>query len=279
MTPISKLPARLSVEDLEEYRRVGPAFGKLLTSIYQEVLTGKLLTGEEVRIFFEWSASKITNRASFPFVTQLNQYSEAFGYSICSSLNNCVAHGRPDKKKFKPDDIVSLDFGLAIPSKTHPARNLHFDAAFTICKRDNEQRLVKAPLDFLKAVLKYTNQGYRSTIYKLWVENVCSKYDVCSFNVVNDLCGHSIGYSLHEEPLFPNLSLLSEEYPCPSPDTVICLEPMLTDGYNCNVANVYVDSDGWSVMAEKPASHWETMFLIKKDGSLTDLLGLTRIGE
>ena len=261
----SKTQVVLAPEDIATYCETGKLFGALIQQIFRDL--NKFKSGMDIAIHFTVAVrEKVHASAWFPFAAQENQYKEPFGSSVCISVNNCVAHGRPSSDPFHSGDLISVDMGFAIPSLRFPNRFLHFDAAFTKKykpKRKASTTLAYAPLEALQEIQRQESLFLKDITR--FIADVGVKHD---YSRVDTLCGHGIGYSLHEPPFIQNGIEISDLKLIPN--TVVCPEPMYIRGEE----GTYLDSDGWAVMTRGLSSHWETMFLVQENG-LVDLLGIT----
>ena len=80
-------------------------------------------------------------------------------------------------------------------------------------------------------------------------------------SVVEELVGHGIGTSMHEDPDVPNFytktNVILKE------GMTICIEPML----NLGKRSVYLDDNDWTVKTEDgmPSAHFEHTIVVTKD--------------
>jgi methionyl aminopeptidase len=81
------------------------------------------------------------------------------------------------------------------------------------------------------------------------------------YGVVEDLAGHGVGYSVHEEPFVPNYGEKGEGEKL-QPGTVIAIEPM----FNMGSKDIYLDKDGYTYKTSdgKYSAHFEHTVLITK---------------
>jgi methionine aminopeptidase len=258
------------LEDIELYKLVGLKFGAILEGMMRYIQTNNIVKRDDLESFFERAVSKLVQNSYFIFRDQINLHNEKFDHSICFSVNNCIAHGK-ETKLAERGDIVSIDTGFSIPSVVRHNRRLHFDAAFTlICGTEDTNKLTEAPREALEAISMLTGEIYTSQLSML-IEAVGESRNL---QIVNYLTGHGIGYSLHEPPIIFNV-LSGQSLEKLIPGTIICPEPMYVDKADKNMASIYLDVDGWSVMADNLSSHWETMFYY--DGNrLIDIVGISK---
>jgi methionyl aminopeptidase len=146
-----------------------------------------------------------------------------FPGSICISVNNEIVHGIPGSRVLQDGDIVKLDLGL-----TH--EKLITDAAITVCvgtpsKEDEE--LMYHTEKALEIGIRAAKGG--ATVYDIGeaIERYLLGHNI---NIIEDLCGHGVGYSVHEDPFVPNYAWEDGKKIKLVPGMVIAIEPITTLG-------------------------------------------------
>ena len=92
------------------------------------------------------------------------------------------------------------------------------------------------------------------------IQDVLDKY---KYGIVQDLVGHGVGHSLHEDPNIPNYGRKGTG-PWLSKGMTIAIEPMVTLGdYNVRLAE-----DKWTILTQDGSwsAHFEHTILITEDG-------------
>ncbi len=182
---------------------------------------------------------------------------EGYPKSICVSINDEVVHGIPTNRRLKDGDVVSID--LCVDYKGY-----HSDAARTyivgsVSKEIND--LVETTrLAFYEGLSKVRSGAKIGDISQAISDFAHSK----GLGVVEDLVGHGIGTSIHEEPDVPNYGVSGTGLTLKSGMT-IAIEPMLTLGSK-NVC--MTDQDDWVIVTEdgSPSAHYENTVLVTDDG-------------
>ena len=156
--------------------------------------------------------------------------------SVCISLNNEVVHGIPNEnpKILKDGDLISFDMCL-----TH--KGLITDSAITVPVGDVDavaKKLIAVTEESLYAGIKSAKGNKHIGDIGFAVERVAKANN---FSVVEDLCGHGVGYKVHEDPYVPNYGDRGVGEKLKS-GMVLAIEPMLTEGGK----NVFLDSDGYT---------------------------------
>lgn len=177
-----------------------------------------------------------------------------FPGSICSSVNDMIVHGIPDRETvLKDGDLVSIDCGATLDGWVG-------DSAWTFGigeLADDTRRLNEATEYVLYEGIRAMVPGNRLTDISWALEAATTaaseKFGVPLF-IVDGYGGHGIGHEMHEDPYLSN-----EGRPGKGPlievGSTLAIEPMLALG----TVDSYVLSDEWGVktLDGSPASHWE----------------------
>jgi len=130
---------------------------------------------------------------SFGAVPSFKGY-HGFPSSICSSINNEVVHGIPNKNKIiKNGDLVKIDTGAYLDG-------FHGDSCISICVGEVSQKtqnLSDVAHKALYAGLSKIKAGNTLLDVAGEIEDIVLKN---GFSVVEDYTGHGVGRNLHEEP-------------------------------------------------------------------------------
>ena len=175
--------------------------------------------------------------------------------SVCISLNDEVVHGIPNEnpKILKDGDIISFDMCL-----TH--KGMIVDSALTVPvgNIDKEtQKLLEATKESLYAGIKAAKGNKNTGDIGYAVERVGKAN---GFSVVEDLCGHGVGYKVHEDPYVPNYGDRGSGEKLKAGMT-LAIEPMFTAGGK----DVYLDkTDGYTykTVDGSLSAHFEHTILI-----------------
>ena len=176
-----------------------------------------------------------------------------FPASICVSVNEEVVHGVPRRDHIlKEGDIVSLDAGLIY-------KGYHSDAARTHAVgkvSEDVQRLLDATKQSYFEGIKMARPG--NHLYD--ISNAIDAYiSGFGYGIVQDLVGHGIGTSLHEDPQIPNFRQKKKGMKL-IPGMTLAVEPMI----NMGTWKVVWLEDEWTVVTRdhKPSAHYENTILI-----------------
>lgn len=190
-----------------------------------------------------------------------------FKYTICTSINNEVAHGISPFHKVIPDNsIVSLDCGVIY-------EGLYSDSCQTfIVGEVNErvQELVAASKECLNAGVAQAKAGNRVGDIGFACQQVAQAHNLGN---VLELGGHGLGYTQHEEPYIMHSGKKGKGARL-FENQIIAIEPMLTLGAS-NVEFDETPEDGWTATTTDGSwcSQFEHTVLVTKTGPkvLTDI--------
>lgn len=170
-----------------------------------------------------------------------------FPNSLCTSPNEQVVHGIPNKDPLKDGDIISVDCGVIL-------NGLVGDHAYTFEVgevADDVKKLLKITKESLYKGIEQMKAGNRIGDIGYAIQTYCEKE---GYGVVKELVGHGLGREMHEDPQVPNYGrrgtgkVLKE-------GLVLAIEPMI----NMGTDKVKFHSDGWTVTTRDnmPSAHFE----------------------
>jgi len=182
-----------------------------------------------------------------------------FPAAICVSVNDCVQHGIPSEDiLLKEGDIVNIDMSIAY-------KKMVVDSGITIGVGEissEATKLLAVTQEALTLGIKAAKPGNHigdiGTTIQKFVESR-------GMSIVEELCGHGVGYKIHEEPNIPNYGKAGTG-PLIEVGHVYAIEPIVNFGKK----EVYFDDegDGYSVYTKDQslAAHFEHTVAITKDG-------------
>lgn len=179
--------------------------------------------------------------------------------ATCVSINDVVVHGIPNEEPvtMQNGDVVSIDLVIGY-------RGVVLDSARTvICGEGSEEakQLLSVTSAALESAIAAARAGARVSAIGAAVEKSVPK----GYGIVEALCGHGVGYGLHEEPQVPNYVIKGNPGPILKPGMVLAIEPMIIHGDK----DVYFDEeDGYTVRSVDGhlAAHMEHTVLITENG-------------
>jgi methionyl aminopeptidase len=170
-----------------------------------------------------------------------------FPNTLCTSLNEHVVHGIPNKKELRDGDILSVDCGSI-------KNGFYGDHAYTFAIGEVAPE-VKKLLEVTKECL-YLGIEQMCTGKRLGDIGYAIQYHAEShgYGVVRDLVGHGLGRVMHEDPQVPNYGRQGKGKKLQE-GLVLAIEPMINMG-DWRVKQL---NDGWSIVSRdgKPSAHFE----------------------
>lgn len=173
--------------------------------------------------------------------------------SICTSVNDEVVHGIPNKHRILQEgDIISLDAGLIY-------KGYHSDAARThgVGQISEEARkLIEVTKQSFFEGIKMAKAGNHLHDISNAIDAYVTPF---GYGIVRDLVGHGIGTALHEDPQIPNFAQKRKGIKLQAGMT-LAVEPMI----NMGRSDVEWLDDNWTVVTEDGSlsAHYENTILI-----------------
>ncbi len=177
---------------------------------------------------------------------------------LCVSVNDVVVHGIPNEhpKILKNGDIVTIDTGIC-------SEGLYTDSAISVPVGEIDKKaelLLKATKEALNQAISVVKEGATTSDIGAMIEKIARKY---KFSPAEDLGGHGVGYSQHEDPFIPNFKMKGFGVVLKE-GMVLAIEPMLNEGKGA----VDFLSDGYTVVTldGKRSAHFEHTIVVTRDG-------------
>ncbi|KAJ2909223.1 hypothetical protein GGI21_002097 [Coemansia aciculifera] len=173
------------------------------------------------------------------FIISRDAYPSCLNYmgfprSICTSVNNVIAHGIPDRRPLEDGDIINIDV-------TAFKRGFHGDtsATFAVGQVDVPgMALVDATRESLDLAIRACGPG----VLLATIGEVISVHaESLGFSVSQELTGHGLGRCFHQNPLIYHH--YNEEPGEMLPGMAFTIEPILCQG----VAIGIQWPDGWTI--------------------------------
>lgn len=161
---------------------------------------------------------------------------EGFPKSVCTSVNDEVCHGIPDRSVvLQEGDIVNVDVTTIYKGHYADASRM-----FMIGEVSEEaQRLVRVTKECLQIGIDAIRPwGHVGDIGAAIMEHAHRN----GYTVVRDFAGHGVGNGFHEDPVVPHIGRKGAGMVL-APGMVITVEPMI----NAGGWELYIDADnGWT---------------------------------
>ena len=178
---------------------------------------------------------------------------------MCISVNDTVQHGVPTAEEIlKEGDVINLDMSIGY-------KGLITDSGitYTLGEGDDEARkLIEATREALALGIKEAKPGNHIGDISHAIQTLVESR---GFSLVEVLCGHGVGYAVHEEPNIPNQGRPGTG-PLIEVGHVYAIEPIV----NVGGPDVWFDDDGdgYSIYTEDKSrsAHFEHSVAITEDG-------------
>jgi methionyl aminopeptidase len=252
--PVIKLK---SPREIDLMREAGRVVAKALDQVRRMAVPGACTAdmNEAVdAIFREHQATPLF--LGYPSATKGKH---PFPAVICSSVNEQVVHGIPNRRLLREGDILSVDTGCKVNGWCG-------DAAVTLAigpVRPEVQKLLEVTSETLNLAIRA--MGRCNT----WLEvaSLMERFVKSQgMYVVEKFVGHGIGQTMHEEPQVPNFvsSALRQHEIKLEPGIVLAIEPMVALG----TKEVRTLADGWTVETKdrRASAHFEHTVAMTPDG-------------
>ena len=181
-----------------------------------------------------------------------------FPASICSSLNNEVVHGIPNRRKvIRTGDVLKVDTGAYF-------EGFHGDSCITIAVgkvAPEADRLIRVAEEALYKGIEQVKAGAYLLDLAGAIED-CVKAN--GFTVVEDFTGHGVGRNLHEEPSVFNFRTKEMPNEKLRAGVTLAIEPIVNQGSKY----VRILSDRWTAVTvdKKLSAQFEHTVLVTETG-------------
>ncbi len=227
-------------EQIEGIRQAGIINTKVLDEVEKKIRIG--MTTEEINTIVH---NKTLELGGIP--APLNY--EGFPKSCCTSINDAVCHGIPNKKDaLKDGDIINVDC-------TTIYNGFYADASrmFCIGNCDSEAlELVKVTKEALDLAVKNLKPFSRLRDIGYTIEKYVKSY---GYSVVHEIGGHGVGVEFPEYSFIYNYCKKNTGMVL-FPGMVFTIEPMVNEGSRKvfldedNNWTIYTEDGGWSAQFE-----------------------------
>jgi methionyl aminopeptidase len=191
---------------------------------------------------------------------------------VCSSVNDVIVHGIPNRAKLQEGDILGLDFGSIFEGFVG-------DAAVTVPVgkvSERAEKLMRTTKECLELAIEEMRPGrHIGDIGAAVQEHAESR----GYHVIRTFVGHGIGRRMHEEPQVYNFGRRGRGIELRE-GMVLAIEPMLCEigaklrsrieraGTNGMIQDVKTDADGWTARTIDGtlAAHFENSVAVTSNG-------------
>lgn len=244
-------------EDIVKLRKGGQILAGILDELQKEVVPGATsldIDDRAMELLEEYGLEPMILGYQPSFAPR------PYPAATCVSVNDVLVHGIPNENPvtFKSGDVVSVDLVIGY-------QGLVLDSARTvICGQGSKEAeaLIAVTKEALRAAISAIKPGARVSAIGTAIEGSVPT----GYGIVEDLCGHGVGYSLHEEPQIPNYVQPGHPGPVLKAGMVLAIEPMIIHG---GKEVVFDEDDGYTVRSKDGGlcAHIEHTVLVTKDGA------------
>ncbi|MDY4129089.1 methionyl aminopeptidase [Peptostreptococcus porci] len=183
---------------------------------------------------------------------------EGFPKSCCTSINNEVCHGIPDKNIIlKEGDIINVDVSTI--------KDGYFSDASRMFVMEGASDEAKKLVDITKECLEVGIEQVKPWGHIGDIGAAIQEYaESRGYSVVTMFGGHGIGNEFHEEPFVSHVGV-KDTGMLMVPGMIFTIEPMI----NIGKPQVYVDKkNGWTSYTKDGSlsAQWEHQILVTEDG-------------
>jgi len=183
--------------------------------------------------------------------------------SCCTSINEVVCHGIPDKKALlKPGDIINVDCTTIIDGFHGDSSRMYFVGGRDSCSKE-AQHLVDFAKEALYVGISAVAPGNRTGDIGYAIQKFVEASGR-NYGIVREYTGHGIGREFHENPQIMHFGKKGTGYEL-HPGMTFTIEPMLNAG---TAYTVLSKEDGWTVTTKDGSlsAQWEHTVLVTRDG-------------
>ena len=243
-------------EEIEILKEAGAILAKCLKELAKEAVAGNTtldIDDRAMELVEEYGVEPVLlgyhpSFADYPYPA-----------AVCVSVNNCVQHGIPSEKVIlKEGDVVNIDMSIGY-------KGMIVDSGITVGVGEisaDAKKLLNVTQEALAHGIKMTKAGNRIGDISHAIQEFV---EARGLSVVEVLCGHGVGYKVHEEPTIPNFGKAGTG-PKIEVGHVYAIEPIVNFGQK----DVYFDDDGdgYSVYTTDGSisAHFEHTVAITENG-------------
>ena len=242
-------------EDFEKMRKAGAILGRILKDLGKMVAPGvstQDIDDEAMRLMELYSAEPVLLGYHPEFAPR------PYPAAICTSVNDVIVHGVPNEDPIvlQEGDIIGIDVSLA-------HEGMFVDSAWTVpvgVVDALSQKLIDITREARAMGIAAAHAGNTTGDIGHAIQSFVRPH---GFGIVEELCGHGVGYAVHEEPFVPNFGKKGEGVRL-EVGMALAIEPML----NAGKKQVIFDEGGYTVRTKdgSRSAHFEHTVLITEKG-------------
>ncbi|KAI8870281.1 methionyl aminopeptidase 1 [Ramicandelaber brevisporus] len=237
----------LKPNEIEAMRNVSRLAREVLDAGARAIKAG-VTTDEIDRVIHE----AIVERGAYP--SPLNYYN--FPKSCCTSLNEVICHGIPDRRQLQDGDIINIDVSI-YKDGFHSDLN---ETYFVGNVDETSRKLVQTTYDCLDLAIKQCKPGM---LYRDLGRIIEEHANANGFSVVRNFTGHGVGRLFHTAPTVFHFAG-NKAVGVMKPGHTFTIEPMINVGVHQDARW----SDGWTIVTAdgKRTAQFEHTLLVTETG-------------
>lgn len=242
-----------TVAEIDRFATVGGIAAKVLDAVSDEARAGRT-TAQLDAVARRICAERNVNPAFLGY--------KGFPAALCVSVNEELVHGIPGDRILQDGDVLKIDIGVE-------RDGFIGDAARTIRVGGTRgDKLDKAIFDCRSALMRGIAAARNGRELGDVGDAISRAAKEGGWQVVLNYGGHGVERGiLHADPFVANHRQMQEQAPVRlRAGMVLALEPMFVVARNGWFARTKVAPDGWTVLAEGPAVHFEHMVAVTEIG-------------
>lgn len=238
-----------SLEEIASIRLACQHAARILQKICSEAKAG--VTTQELDDY-----ARELHREIGAIPAPLGYGSPPFPAAICTSLNEVICHGIPNRQPLKEGDILNIDVTCILDGFYGDCSQMVAIGEVTEEKRS----VINASHGAMMEAIHALKPGEPLSIVGKKIEEHVAPY---GFSIVYQFVGHGVGLAFHEPP-----QVLHHRNRVDIPlaeGMIFTVEPMI----NVGVSHAVIDSeDRWTARTQdgKPSAQWEHTVLIRREG-------------
>ena len=245
-----------TAEEIERLKRAGAVLADILDALGREVQPGITtldLNDRALQLIEEMNAEPVLLGYKPEFAPR------PYPAAICTSVNDVVQHGIPSENDVLHEgDIVDIDISIGYEGMVvDSGRTLGVGTIDT-----EAQKLIDVTREARAVGIKAAQSGGHIGDIGHAIEEFVKPH---GYGIVEVLCGHGVGYAVHEDPMVPNYGEKGSG-PKLEPGLVLAIEPIINEGKK----DVVFDDkgDGYSVYTVdgSRSAHFEHTVAITENG-------------
>jgi len=248
-----EVPTREMLKTPEQIEGIRES-GKINTGVLDEVakyIRSGITTEEIDKIVYDFTVSHGAIPAPLNFC--------GFPKSVCTSVNDQVCHGIPDKHTvLRSGDIVNVDVSTIYNGYFSDASRM-----FEIGRVNQDRKRLVA---VCRECLRLGVEAAKPWRFLGDIGEVISRYaHKHGYSVVEEFGGHGVGIEFHEDPFVSHVGRRGQGMLL-VPGMIFTIEPMINTGKK----GVFIDeANDWTVYTEDggDSAQWEHTILITETGA------------